>query len=207
MKEIKIIEGFGDKHWAIAVYIDDQLFGEKDYSSESFQEDSLTMQLIEKMAAEYNITINRLVTNACFRLSSYYIDVPQTFQEYEKTIFEFYENHQTFESIEEYARIWTPMDENNERFMISITYDINGGINFDDFYKTYLQQVGSIFESEEWKNYTILSNHPSKRDTQEARESYNKVYESMKKRLEWVWNAPKEIEPYKQAWLAQKNKE
>lgn len=206
MKEIKIIEGFGDKHWSIAVYIDDQLLGDKDYSSESFQDDSLTMQLIQKMAKEYNITITNMVTHPCFRLSFYYSDVPATFQEYEQTIFEFYDTHQSFQSVEEYTHMWTPRDEDDEKRMIYHVHELNGGINFDEFYKTYLEQLGSIFESEEWKNYSILTNHPSKRDSDETRNAYKNVQNSLENRLEWTWNAPKEVEPYKQAWLEQQPK-
>lgn len=206
MKEIKIIEGFGIKHWGTAVYIDDKLFGEKDYSSESFDEDSLTMQLIRRMAEEYNIEIKELVTHPSFRLSSYYSDIPETFEEYEQTIFEFYDTYQTFESIKEFLSMWTPMDEEAEKRMLSMAFEINGGIDFDTFYPTYLEKVGSIFESQEWKNYSILTNHPSKRDTQEARDAYTKVSQSMEDRLEWIWNAPKEVEPYKKQWLEAQSK-
>ena len=205
MKDIKIVSGFGDKHWGVAIYIDDKLFADDDHDSDFPDEGSAAYKLLKKMAKQSNIQWREITTHICYRLNSYYTPIPKTWKQYEDNILKYYQAHQTFKSVEEFAYTSPPQDD--EQRYIEQVFELSGGKNFEKFYPTYLAHFIPLFEEEVWKEYTLSAdkysrNRGDENAWNEHQKSYKKLTELWYQRLEWVWEAPKTPEPYRKLWLS-----
>jgi hypothetical protein len=211
MNDIKIVSGFGDKHWGTAIYVDDKLFSDDSYDSDYPDEDSSVMKLLKKLVKDYKINWSEITTHPCYRLSFYYSEVPKTWKKYEDIIMQFYNAHQTYASVEEFVpNHYFPQYDDNEKHAVFKVFELNGGTNFEQFYTQYLEQFSSIFEHPTCKQYNLskisLENkkNPTTNEKHDSDNLYKELKEVWNKRLEAVWNAPKEYEPYKVQWLTKK---
>lgn len=204
MQTLKVVEGFGNKYWDCAIYIDDVFFKDGKFDRENYP---IMYQLIVHLTNTHHIEIKDITAHICYRLSSYYYDFPKTWKDYENTILDYYENHQSFDSINEYYGDYIGTNEDSLKKVISQVFELNGGINFDTFYTTFNEHFPSLFDTPEWEKLTLLQAKQSIYQeglSVKITEASKDLYKVWLERLQWVWDSPKDFEPYKLQWLSQK---
>jgi hypothetical protein len=141
---IVILNGFGDKDWEFATYLNGKLIGQ---SRQDLEEDHPSLKLNRLLAVEAGLSWEERLTHIWWR-TTFYCTAPDTLSEYVEKTLEAFRNASEKDLQPVLERAYIPREPADAIRQVGWAYSLGGGAEgqFDSWYKNWLVAQQSFEE-------------------------------------------------------------